>query len=650
MKRISILLIMFCVTAGFLYSPIDAQVRVLRAPSAQQQSNNPDVQNKLRQASVLERQGLLEEASKIYRQLYSDFPNNQNVYRNYLDVLIKMSDYATAEGIISTYLKNNPRDIESLVTLGTIYYNQNDKPKAMRQWDSILMSLGKNTRNYMVILNEMVRNGLFNEAQHLASEARSVLKQPAFYALQLGSLFSSRLNYGKAAQEYLLYYRHRNQNVSFLVSQVSRFPDEPDVHEQVIPVLQEAVSEYPTDNNLYKVLADYQYRIREYDDALKYYTQLETIENTPGKYRRQVADDFLHDGEYQRARNLYQELLHTSEVSKYKRSLYYGYAESGYQQLVHAYTPETGVTLFHQNVFWDLDFVIIPEEAGPNLSEIVSDFDTVVSEFPQSKQAHLAEYRLGEIYFTFGNDFDRARQYFQTCANTSNHPRYAEAQFQIGLSHLAKGDIKAARNHWQNILPAIRTNNTEIAQKTELYLAGTQFYTGNIDSGLSALYDLHEVVPFQSDLFNDILEIRTLLESGLKNKSASDTSTTRQFFRGEFFLKQHKITEAQKAFLRVLDLQQNAPIAPYALVRTAQLGRLLDQQEQVHNWLSSVIENYPKTPIGDQARFLLGEVYQKEGNFADAIHWYEQVLMQYPGSILEQRARQRIRQLQQQTS
>ncbi|MCF7805691.1 MAG: tetratricopeptide repeat protein [Candidatus Marinimicrobia bacterium] len=629
----------------------DGQIQLLQQRQLENvPQQDANIRNQLRQASALEQQGRLEEASKVYRQLYEQHPEQEAVYRNYVDILVRMSDYGAAEAVISRYLKSHPSDIQSLVKLGTVFYNQNDKEKALRQWRSVLESLGRNTRNYQVILNEMVRNGLYTEARETANEARDVLGQPSFYALQLGSVFSSRLNYDHATEEYLLYYRHHGRNVSFLISQISRFPDEPEVNDQVIPVLESAIEEYPKDTNLYKILADYLYRIQEYDRALEHYRTLEQLEQAPGKYRRTVAGDFLEDEEYVRARTLYRTLLNLDEPIQNPASLRYGYAEAGYQNLLEKYDHESGVTVFRRNIFWDPDFVVIPEEAGPELSQVVADFDSVVSIDTNTEYAQLAEYRLGELYFRLGNDFDRAMQYFRQCTGDPNHLRYAESLLYVGKVYLAKGNIEKARNHWNQAIDKIKNPESSIPQSMRLYRAGTFFYAGDVDSGLTQLTDLLNSVNLSSELFNDIMEIRTLADNALKNKSASDTSTFRQFFRGEFYLKQHKITEAQKAWLRILDMEKDAPVASYALVRAAQMGRLLNQREQVQNWLTSVIENYPETPIGDQAMFLLGEVYQEENKLSEAIHWYEQVLVKHPGSILEQIARQRIRQLQQQTS
>jgi TolA-binding protein len=159
-----------------------------------------------------------------------------------------------------------------------------------------------------------------------------------------------------------------------------------------------------------------------------------------------------------------------------------------------------------------------------------------------------------------------------------------------------------------------------------------------------------EDLTLTSQEYNDILEVQTFVRNGLKNGSKADTSAMNEFFRGEFFLKQHKISEAQRTFLHVPELQQSDVLAPYALIRTAQFSKMLGKTGEVENLLTRVVENYPDSEIIDQALFKLGRFYQESNQTAEAIRWYEKILTEHPSSMLEQKARSLIRQLQQQTS
>ncbi|HKJ66673.1 MAG TPA: tetratricopeptide repeat protein, partial [bacterium] len=509
--------------------------------------------------------------------------------------------------------------------------------------------LGKIPRTYQQVISTMLQNGLLREGTELIKEARTALDQPGFFSYQMASLYTSRMDYTQATEEFLLYYLHRSKrDENFLVSQLSQFPDDPEVHTQVREVLQHAIEEHADDNKLRKVLADYLYRIREYDAALAQYQKLETRENTPGKHRLAVAHHLLNDGEYEYALQLYKSLRNTSNLPKYELLL--GYAEAGYRQMLDRYSESRPEMTFSQNTLWAIDFVIIPEEAGSQLSQIVSDYQEVSAMESPSQAGMIADYRLGELYLKLGNDFDRAIDYFSRCAADSGHPRKVEALMNIGYCYLAKGDLTAARDHWETAVRSLPNKKSSLRNHMLLQIAGTYLYEGDLSQGIAQLRQVQDSTGISSELYNDILEVQTLIAEALKNTSASDSTTLRQFFQAEFYVKQHKITEAQNAHLRVLDLAADAPIAPYSLLRTAQLGRLLNQTPQVIDWLTRIIQDYETSKLGDQATFMLAELYREQGNYDDAIRWYEKILVDYPSSILEQKARKTIRELQAQTS
>jgi|GEM_PF-1999919 len=642
---------------SFIGSPLSGQndstaepIRKLKQMIRQADPPDGQIQSRIRQANSLERRGRYEEASKILRDLYEDHPNHGSVYRNYRDVLIKMNDFVTAEAVISRFLKNHPNDMNSLIVLGTVYYNREGKSKALRQWRSVLESLGKTPRNYQAVLNEMVQNGMYNEASDLASQAREEMNDPAFYAIQLASLFTSRMNYDRATEEYLHYYRHQGMNANFLVSRITRFPDESDVHEQVIPVLDSALETYPRDTSLVKVVADYHYRIRRFDRALKYYTTLEAMKDEPGKYRRSVARDFLNDEEYRRAINLYDQLLHTEAIDSNRAGLRFGYAEASYQHLLNTYRDSSTVPLFHQNAFWELPFIIIPENEQDRLGDIVEQYQALVREDSSRRIAQVAMYRLGEIYLHLGNDFDQALRYFRQCTAARNHPRFSSALIKTGYCHLARADVDAAREQWNRAVRKLPPNKSSIITRTEMLIAGTYFYSGDIPGGFNRIDSLVTSTEVKSELYNDVMDLRTFVRAGLESGNRSDSLSLREFFRGEFYLQQHKISQARKTLLRIPEKHPESSLAPYALARAAQLAGIRGLQQEAITQLTRITSDYPEVDIIDQVYYMLGDIHYSRDKYTKAMNWYEKILVDHPGSILNERARQTIRKLQQKTS
>jgi len=261
-----------------------------------------------------------------------------------------------------------------------------------------------------------------------------------------------------------------------------------------------------------------------------------------------------------------------------------------------------------------------------------------------------ARYRLGDLYLRVGNDFDRALEYFSQATTNMDHPRRTEALVYTGFCFLAKGDLESARQHWEQSLKEIGPNAVSLRNELLLYIASTYFYEGSLETGIQHLQAVRDSTAISSALYNDILEVENFVATALQNQSPSDSTALRQFFRAEFYLQQHKITEAQNAHLEILNIDASSPVAPYMLLRVSQLGLLLQQNTQAMNWLTQVTQEYQESKLRVQAMYLLGTLYEEQGNPEAAIQWYEQILIDYPASLLEQKARQSIRKLQTQMS
>lgn len=167
------------------------------------------LQRDIQRARLMENQGRLETAAALYRTLYQDNPGHRRIYELYRDVLIRMGEYDRAESLIDEFIQKNPDDIGSMVALGTIYFNKENKEQALEHWRQIIEKMDRSIQAYQLVLNTMIQHGLHSEASELVDTARDKLNQPAFFALQFGSYYSSRMNYGRATGEYLLYYLHR---------------------------------------------------------------------------------------------------------------------------------------------------------------------------------------------------------------------------------------------------------------------------------------------------------------------------------------------------------------------------------------------------------------------------------------------------------
>lgn len=85
------------------------------------------------------------------------------------------------------------------------------------------------------------------------------------------------------------------------------------------------------------------------------------------------------------------------------------------------------------------------ELRGLRYEQAITGFESFLAAYPQSNNAHIAQYWMGEAHYAQRN-FSRAiRDYETLLANYPRSPKLAEAMLKIGYSQYELGDREAAR-------------------------------------------------------------------------------------------------------------------------------------------------------------------------------------------------------------
>jgi TolA-binding protein len=118
------------------------------------------------------------------------------------------------------------------------------------------------------------------------------------------------------------------------------------------------------------------------------------------------------------------------------------------------------------------------------------------------------------------------------------------------------------------------------------------------------------------------------------------------YAKTELLLYQNKTAEA----LQLLDSMKTAysdhPIVDEILWLEATIERRQGNFEEALALLRDIEENYDQDILGDDAYFLIGEIYERDlKDYENAMTVYREFLTRYPGSVFVAEARKRFRQL-----
>ncbi len=247
-------------------------------------------------------------------------------------------------------------------------------------------------------------------------------------------------------------------------------------------------------------------------------------------------------------------------------------------------------------------------------------YEDVVEQYPTSKVASTAAYRVGQNWEKANkpqNAFDAYQTYITLFRNGAKYSEALDSQSDIAFK-AAKGGL----------------NKRFLGLKSELTYA----------------------------------QVTGLLNNVISNAPASDLAARAQFEIGAYAEKQERTGESVAAFFKLVDSYPNHKLAPEATYRA---GLALSGYSQEHSENSSnlykakstledLIQQYPSSSQASKARKLLKEIvkldnertfevatfYEKKGKYDSAKYYYQELIDRTKSSDqLHQQAQKRLKNL-----
>jgi tetratricopeptide (TPR) repeat protein len=108
--------------------------------------------------------GEFDKAAGYYEKIYNATPTK--VYFNrYLECLVQIKDFKTAEKTIKKQIANNKTDLELKVILGQFYDDTNEPAKAKKAYEDIVENVGNNPSVIIQTYQAFAAKGKFDYAK-----------------------------------------------------------------------------------------------------------------------------------------------------------------------------------------------------------------------------------------------------------------------------------------------------------------------------------------------------------------------------------------------------------------------------------------------------------------------------------------------------
>ncbi len=575
-------------------------------------------------AQSYENSGDLQNAIKIYEELFQADPTNPQYFSSLNKSYVAVKNYAASVNLLEDRIAKYPQDINSYGLLGSTYYLMGNEEKAFKVWDEALQKPDVNLISFRVIANYAIERRAFEKAIEIYEKGKSHSEDKTIFSFDLGRLYGITMQFEKMANDYCGILKNDPSQYQVVKANVFSFLNKPEALQKII-----SVSEDENDGSnsaITRLLAELYTQAKDYNEAFELYIKLDEKQTAGGTELLDFARLLLQEKEYATAANTFEKIYSLYPDNKITSFAKLGYAKSIEAKLFDDYTKSLPL--------WKPEFKPKKLESE-EVTKVLDTFNEIVKLYKNSESAYEALLRIGMINLYMLGDKEIAVNNFKKIVSEAPLSKSSgEAYLELGNIELTGGNFEEAEKYY---LQVGKVHSEEKTKNEATYkLARLNYFKGNNQEAARLANSL--TVDLKNDFANDAIEFSIIL-----NNARFDSSNGVLFAKAEMFSDQKKFNEAGEIFKQISENKAAILFSPIAKYKLAEMEIASDNFTGGLDILQQIVEEKEKNLYSDKALFLMAKTYQYGlNNDEKAIETYEKLLAEFPNSILINEARKNI--------
>ena len=554
-----------------------------------------------------------DKAIEMYQGIYERTPDS--VYTEYLGMLTDAKKYKLAEKLVESRMSELPNDPLLHIDMGSVYTKEKKDKKAKEQYDMIIQMINGDDNVTQRVVKAFSEIGMYDYAIQAYEKATQLLGNPYVYYAQTAKLYAKSGHLDKAIDALLGANPGQFVNVESAKALLLEIIGSDSVKlEQTEKVLIKRINEL-TDNSYYAEILTWIYtQQNDWDGALLQIEALDARNQEDGRRLVDFARVAANAHQYETAGKAYNEV-----IAKGSGQPYYATAKS----------EQVAVALAQLKN--KVDF------KPADVAGMVQLYDSLLAEFPKFYSSPvLGDYAMVEAQY--GNDVPRAIELLQNGIDQPATPKKQADLFklQMGDYYLLIGKIWDASLMYSQVDKDFRQD--EMGEDARFRNAKLAYYRGDFDWAQRQLSILKAST---SDLIaNDALYLSVLITENVED---SNFVPLQRYAYADLLLFQNRDKEAEALLDSINQAFPKHPLNDDIIMQRAKIALKHHEYDKALAYLKTIYEKYSQDVLGDDAVFMMAEIYQNDLHKPDeAKHYYEQLIIDYPGSTYVQTARQRL--------
>lgn len=616
MKYIKIFYV-FCFL--FLFSFANAQ-DIPAFPQAETAKSKIEQPNNEKIALEYYRNKEFEKAAELYEKLYEE-KQTRFFYSYYLYCLIELEDYNKALKIIRKEQRNDPDALRYLVDEGFIYSLDGNQQKAEKLFDEALDKLSPNRNQISDLANAYNSRGQTDYAIETYLKGRKMLDDYNFN-LELAGIYARLNNYQDMVNEYLDLLDtdlSKDEYIRGRLQASLKDDDEGLVSDAIRTELLRRVQRYPDKVYYSNMLIWHSMQQKDFEMALLQSKSIDRRFGEDGSRILELANVCLSNEAYDVAIDAYEYVANKGRNGVFYLDARIGLLNSRYLKITNRfdYTHD--------------DLIALENEYNKALDEFGENSSTV----PIMKYlAHLQAFYLDNV--------DEAIALLKKALEMPSVTAQLIADCKIELADI----LLFSGEQWDATLLYSQVDydfkNDPIGFMAKYKNAKLSYYIGEFGWAKAQLDVLKAAT--SKLIANDAMELSLLISD---NMDIDSSYTALSYFsKADLYIYQNKYDKA----LQILDSVQMValwhPLHDEVFFRKAEIMMNKGDFEMADSLFAQVTKIYPEDILADNALMKRAELYDTYFKDADqAMLLYQQLMLDYPGSLFVVDARKRFREL-----
>lgn len=576
-----------------------------------------NLQQDLRLAQQYTRQGEYEKAASIYERLYEQNPKSSMYYRNYYNALLAVKDFTRAEELVKKQLKQDKNDPTLYIDLGLLLKGQSKVEEAEAEFEKALkMSKDNQIQNIASVFSNADEH---NYAIKAYLKGRELFKDSRMFARELAQEYKQTGDTNNAISCYLDYAAIQPDHIQIIYNELQRFTEKEDDMDELQRQLYSRIQKETSELIYTEILIWAFYQQKDFEQALIQVKALDKRLNEDGKRLMELAKKAMTEKQYDIAIGAYEYIIAKGE----NNPLYV----TAREELLNCRNEKITAT---------------PNYTQEDLRGLEADYLDFLRLFGKNANTISSIRDLAALYAYYINNTDNAITLLEDALRMSSVSAYNRAltKLDLGDYYLMKGEIWDATLLYSQVDKDF--TDDILGEEARYKNARLSYFNGDFEW---AQAQLNVLKASTSELIaNDALKLSVFITDNM----GLDTSAIpmQMFARADLLILQKKYAAAIATYDSLNRMFPAHMLDDDILYARANISIEQRQYTQAAQYLDTLLKSYGKDILADDALFTLAQLNEKNFNNKDkALECYQNLLIQYPGSLYVVEARKRYRQL-----